>query len=190
MAPELFKPGADGRVSFTSAIDTFAFGATVLALAKGQLPRQMRQRPPQLPCPEADFGMLSIHLDAEIAGLLNSCLEIAPTDRPRMRAVADLIGRHLLRDQHRALLVSGNRTYILDKDNRIARLSVGGQGSLTITYDGLYFTVSKLSGEVAINNMRMSDGDHLPDSCVIVLGSTEQRRTFITVDVSHPEVAI
>jgi serine/threonine-protein kinase len=190
MAPELFQPGADGKVSFTSAIDTFAFGATVLAVAKGQIPRQMRRRPPQFPCPEADFGKLSISLDSEIVKMLNSCLEVAPADRPSMHAVADVIGRHLLRDQHRALLVSGGRTYVLDKDNRIARLSVPGQGTLTITYDGLYFKVSKLGGEVAINNMLMSDGDHLPGSCVIVLGSSGQRRTFITVDVSHPEVVL
>ena len=32
MAPELFDRGSDGRVSFTPAVDVFAFGATALAL--------------------------------------------------------------------------------------------------------------------------------------------------------------
>src|SRR2546421_4565263 len=52
--------------------------------------------------------------------------------------------------------------------------SVLGQGSLTITYDGLRFVISNVSGDVAINNMPMSNGDVLPGSCVIVLGPVNQ----------------
>jgi serine/threonine-protein kinase len=109
-----------------------------------------------------------------------------------MAVVASTIGLHLLRDQHRALLVSGTNTYWVDKDRRAVRIAVSGRGSITITYDGLRFVVSGVSGEVAINNIAVSDGDYLPGSCVIVLGPTEsgRRRAMITVDVSHPEVAI
>jgi serine/threonine-protein kinase len=108
-----------------------------------------------------------------------------------MSEVARLVGRHLLRDQHRALLVSRTNIYELHKDQRVVRLSVNGQGSLTIRYDGLRFITSDVSGDVAVNNIAIANGKALPGSCVIVLGSTllGPRRTMITVDVSHPEVA-
>ena len=71
-------------------------------------------------------------------------------------------------------------------------MSVAGQGAITITYDGLRFVISGVEGSVAINNITMSNGDTLPGSCVIVLGAGTlgTRRTMVTVDVSHPEVAL
>jgi serine/threonine-protein kinase len=57
-----------------------------------------------------------------------------------------------------------------------------------VTYDGLRFVVSDVTGNVAINNKSVSNGDVLPGSCVIVLGISY--RTMITVDTSHPEVAL
>jgi eukaryotic-like serine/threonine-protein kinase len=192
MAPELFQTTPSGMVSFTSAVDTFAFAATALALVKGRLPRQLRQMPPRLPCAEADFTSLPLSLPVEVADILNRCFDAIPDNRPTMLSVAELIGLHLLRDQHRALLVSRGNVYTVDKNTRIVRISAAGRGSMTITYDGLRFIVSNLSGAVAINNMSLSEGDPLPGSCVIVLGSNEQgtSRTMITVDVSHPEATI
>jgi serine/threonine protein kinase len=192
MAPELFESTTGGTVSFTPAVDTFAFGATLIAFATGRIPRDLRQTPPRLPTTQADFRRLPFRLSEEVSNALNSCLDPDPAKRPRMSMVAKLIGLHLLRDRHRALLVSGKQTYVLDKDQRSVRLSVAGQGTLTITYEGLRFVISNVSGNVAINNMPLSDGDILPDSCVIVLGPPDlgTRRTMVTVDVSHPEVTI
>jgi len=191
MAPELYEATAGGHVHFTMAIDTFAFGATAVALALGKLPGDMRRNPPKLPCHGADFTRLSF-VPKEIALSLNACLDPRPSLRPTMRDVADLIGRHLLRDQHRALLVSGGSTFFLNRTNRTVQLSVRGQGSLKIYYDGLSFVVSEITGHVSINNMEAVDGQILPGSCVIVLGSAAlaAQRTYITVDVSHPEVGI
>jgi eukaryotic-like serine/threonine-protein kinase len=192
MAPELFDRGSDGRVSFTPAVDVFAFGATALALVLRRLPADLLHVPPLLPSADVDFAALPLEIPVEISTLLNRCLDPNPENRPKMIDIAQVIGRHLLRDQHRALLVSGGKTYALDKDSRVVNLSVKNQGDLTVTYDGLRFVVSDINGDVAINNMTASDGDILPGSCVIVLGnqSLGTRRTMITIDVSHPEVAL
>lgn len=189
MAPELFKADASGKVTFTADIDTFAFASTALAIATGGLPKDLQKTPPSLPCKEADFSKLPQALPDEIAVCLNSCFDSEPSRRPKMANVARLIGLYLLRDQHRALLVSGGKTYLLNKDNRVVQLAVVGKGALTIGYDGLRFVLSKVSGNVSINNMFLKDGDILPGSCVIVLGD-QAPRTMITVDVSHPEVTL
>ena len=86
--------------------------------------------------------------------------------RPEMEDVADLLGRHLLRDRHRALLVSRGRTYVLDANNRVVQLSVAGQGAIDVSYDGLQFVITAVSGEVAVNNMKVSVGQTLPGSTV------------------------
>jgi serine/threonine protein kinase len=192
MAPELFRTTRSGRVSFTEAVDTFAFGATALACLIRRFPRDLLEMPPKLPCKDANFSNLTPSMPPEIAELLNQCLDADPCHRPRMSYAAKLIGLHLLRNRHRALLVTRSNSYVLDENNRVAELSVRGQGSLTITYDGLRFVISKVSGHVAINNMPVSNNDVLPGSCVIVLGPINQgaARTMITVDVSHPEVTI
>ena len=109
-----------------------------------------------------------------------------------MSDVAALIGRHLLRDKHRALLVYGKTSHSLHSGNRKVVLSVANQGAITINYDGLSFVITAVSGSVAINNMTAVVGNSIPGSCVIVLGSGANgaSRTSITVDVSHPEVAL
>lgn len=192
MAPELFEQSAGGRTIFTAAIDTFAFGATALAVAKGSIPKELRAMPPSLPVASADFATVRPHLPDEIISALNSCLDRIPARRPDMRNVAKLVGQYLLRDRHRALLSSNGKNYHLDKDKREIRLSVKDQGSLAIKYDGLRFVVDGAQGHIAINNVAAVSGAVLPGSCVIVLGPAElgPRRTNITVDVSHPEVVL
>ena len=192
MAPELFETTPGGHVSFTKAVDVFAFGATAVALALNSVPKPMRETPPVLPCDEADFSKLPLNLPADISSTLNQCLSKNSFDRPVMSDVAALIRRHLLRDRHRALLVSGKSSYSLHSGNRTVVLSVTNQGSITIHYDGLRFVITAVSGSVAINNMAAVVGNSLPGSCVIVLGSGANgaSRTSITVDVSHPEVAL
>jgi eukaryotic-like serine/threonine-protein kinase len=190
MAPELFEATKGGRVKFDAAIDTYAFGATLLAIALGSLPSKMRKTPPVLPCAEADFSKLSIALPAPIAAILNQCLERNANTRPKIAAVTELLGKHLLRDQHRALLVNGNTIHMLDASKRAVRLAVQGRGSLIIRYDGLQFVASEVNGHVSINNLLAVDGFILPGSCVIVLGSQRGSQTFVTVDVSHPEVLL
>lgn len=192
MAPELFLASKSGTVKFTEAVDTYAFGVTTLSLVLPKLPSDLRKLPPVLPCAQADFSALPFSLPDEIVDALNQCLAKEPEGRPEMKDVANLLSLHLLRDRHRALLVHRGKTYVIDKQNPIVNLSVPGQGSLRIEYDGLRFVVKQVQGNVAINNMLVTNGYALPGSCVIVLGASELKaaRTNITVDVSHPEVAL
>ncbi len=192
MAPELFEPTRGGTVSFTRAVDVYAFGATTLALVLGKLPKELRAHPPKLPSPLTNFSALSLGLPPDVSEILEECFQIRPERRPGMDEIARIIGLHLLRDRHRALLVSSGRTYVLDHTNRIVQLSVTDQGALTIEYDGLRFVLSHVSGAVAVNNLPASNGDVLPGSCVIVLGTADlgTLRTMITVDASHPDVAL
>jgi serine/threonine protein kinase len=190
MAPELFAATKGAKVVFDRAIDTYAFGATLLAVALGNLPNEMKQTPPKLPCAEADFSKLTIGIPAELSSLLSKCFEKKPSDRPTMAELANLVGRFLLQNKHRALLVSNAGTAILDSSNPVVQLSVKGQGSLKISYTGFQFKVSDVTGNVSINNIPTSNGYILPGSCVIVLGAAIPNRTFVTVDVSHPEVSL
>lgn len=189
MAPELFRAG---RIKFTTAVDTFAFGSTALTLAIGKLPRELRKLPPILSPRRTDFSDLGIKLPQEIGELLDRCFEHDAAKRPQMSEIAKQLALHLLKDRHRALLVSNGKTYTLSKDNRAVRLSAKDQGSVEIAYDGLRLLVRSVSGDVEINNMNLSPGDELPGSCVIVLGAPELKgqRTNITVDISHPEVLL
>jgi serine/threonine-protein kinase len=173
-------------------VDTFALGATALAVVFGKPPKALREAPPELPSADVDFTRLPFSLPGEISQLLNKCIHPSALKRPSSTLVAQTIGLHLLRDRHRALLSVGGKTYVLDKANRVVQLSTKQQGSLTISYHGLRFEIGDVVGDVAVNNQRAFNGTSLPGSCVIVLGAPELqgRRTSITVDVSHPEVSL
>jgi len=186
MAPELFDIGADGKAHFTTAIDIFAFGSTALKIATGNLPADLLQLPPRLPCVDIDFTNLGYPLPDDLATGLQQCFEVSPSDRPKMRVVADLLARHLLRDLHRALIILHGTPYELHAGRRAADISLGPD-SLRITYDGFVFRISNIRGNVSINNQAVNDGFEIIGSCVIVLG-VGHRITSVTVDVAHPEV--
>lgn len=192
LAPELFRADAHGRVTFSAAVDVFAFGSTALFLALGTIPPALRSLPPTLPHVDVNFLNAQFSLPVDVADLLNACFANNPVDRPAMAQIAAATKRHLLFDRHRALLTSGTNVYTLDATRRKVNLSVTGQGSLQLDYDGLQFSVSAVSGDVSINNMPVNIGYVLPGSCVVVLGGPAlgPGRTFVTVDVSHPEVAL
>jgi serine/threonine-protein kinase len=191
IAPELVV-GDDELVEFTPAVDTFAFGATALYLAVGALPADLKKLPPVLPCSAADFASLKFLLPKELAETLNRCLASSPAERPKMSDVCKLIALQLLHDEHKAILTSGENTYALDRKTRTVNLSAANRGSLRITYDGYRFSASNVQGDVSINNKVIADGYVLPGACVIILGNVNlgSARTFITVDVSHPEVGL
>ena len=192
LAPELFRADPRGRVTFSAAVDVFAFGTTALFLILGRVPPSLRSLPPRLPNADVNFSNAKFELPTDLENLLNACFADNPDDRPAMADIASAAKRHLLFDRHRALLTSGANVYSLDSSQRKVNLSVSGHGSLRLSYDGLQFSVTAVSGDVSINNMPVNVGYVLPGSCVVVLGATAlgTRRTFITIDVSHPEVAL
>ena len=188
MAPELFHIGADGKVHFTTAIDIFAFGSTAFKIATGNLPADLLQIPPRLPCGDIDFTNLGYPFPDDLGTILRQCFEVLPSDRPKMRAVADLFARHLLRDRHRALIILHGTAYELHAGRRVADIS-SGPGSLRITYDGFVFRVSNVLGNAPSITGQLNDGYEIIGSCVIVLRGRRQI-TSVTVDVAHPEVSL
>lgn len=187
-APELYQR----PFVFTNSVDTYAFGATALYLATGDLPEELLIQPPT-PDPAGYFHALPLGIAAEIADLLNGCLAKDPSERPSMRNIKDALARHILFDKHRALVVHQSRASVLSAANRSVSLAFGTIGALSIRYDGLAFLVDSVSGEVAINNQAIAAGSSLPGACVVALGAAHRRaneRRFITFDISHPEIVL
>ena len=187
-APELYER----PFAFTNAVDTYAFGATALYLATGGLPSELLEQPPRV-SPAGYFHLVPLGMPSEISALLSSCLHDEPSRRPAMREIRDVLARHILLDQHRALVVHNSRASVLSSANRSVKLAFGTIGSIEIQYDGLSFVVVNVSGEVQINNQPVVAGSNLPGVCVVALGSSHRRaieRRFITFDISHPEIVL
>ena len=184
MAPELWS---DRTVSFDQSIDVYAFGATALALLTKNPPKELAHQPPQAVSLTALKS--SLHgLQTEIVALIHNCLRSDPNRRPTMAAVQARLARHLLENEHRALVVMDGKAHHLNRENRKITLNAGTVGSLTIEYDGFDFKISNASGAVSLNNTAARAGSIVPGCCVITFGGAGQNRRFVTFDVSHPEV--
>ncbi len=181
MAPELY---GDSTISFSTAIDVYAFGQTARAMLGFALPTT-----PPSAVPAGTIAQQNPALGSEVAALVEAAVDGQPANRPTMAAIARELGRGLLRDRHRARIIDGaGRAYELHSGHRNATIH-SGQGSITIRYDGLRFGITALTGSVYINNRAMAVGDEMAASCVITLGDAAAgRRTFLTFDVSNPEV--
>lgn len=187
-APELYAAAA----RFTNAIDTYAFGATALFLATGNLPIELRVQPPN-PSPAGYFAGVGLPLAHEVIAILDACLASAPTTRPALSSVRDLLAKHLLFDKHQALVVYAGKAKYLNSADRVVALNFGTIGQVEITYDGLEFRVTQSSGEVFINNRMVTANDVLPGACVVSLGGSHRlprSRAYITFDLSHPEILL
>ena len=179
-------------MSFTKAIDTYAFGATALYITEGSLPRNLLKKPPKRPAKTSSFTSLSVSIPAEIAKLLDSTLSENPEDRPEMSDIRDAIARHLLFGKHKALVVSGSEAYSINKVGQNINIGASGMGKIQINYDGLVFQIGKVSGDVFVNNKQAKAGQVFPGSCVITIGTRtlDASRKFVTFDISHPEVVL
>jgi serine/threonine-protein kinase len=190
-APELYR---GGQVAFTSAVDVYAFGATALFLVRGNLPSEFLEEPPRA---EAwvrvrGFATSPLAVPAQLVPLLNRTLATDPSERPSMATLRVMIERHLVQGRHRALLVHNSRTHVCDVSKPSVTLSKPNVGSVVVTYDGFRFAVTTATGDVYVNNAKVSVGSEIPASCVITLGSPslESARSFITMDISQPEVVL
>lgn len=182
MAPELW---GDQTIAFDSSIDVYAFGVTCLALLAEETPLSLRKRPPSQPS-LTDFSVPFAGLPSEITHILHQCLATDRRDRPSMQDIQNLLAKHLLKDRHRATVVLNGSANTLDCKNR--RISLNATvGSLTIEYDGLVFSVTQVTGAVYINNTSVSIGTIVPGCCVLTFGNGGSR-SFVTFDVSNPEV--
>ncbi|MGX9576411.1 serine/threonine-protein kinase [Mesorhizobium sp. f-mel] len=184
MAPELW---GTNTISFNSSIDVYAFGVTALALVSSTVPNELAEQPPK-PAHLTSLQSLLKGLPTNISIAIHRCLNTDPAKRPNMDWVQNVLARHLLQDEHRALVVMDGKHHHLNRLNRKITLNAGSVGSLVIAYDGLDFRVTTASGAVFLNNTRASSGALVPGCCVITFGDAGRSRRFVTFDVSNPEV--
>lgn len=187
-APELYH---GDYVSFTQAVDTYAFGVTAWFLSKEKIPDSLLKIPPDFTTSLPSFSSLSLNLPDQVSQLLDLTLSEDPKNRPDMSDVRNLLGKYLLFGKHKALIVLG-RIYSFEKIDQVVKLDVPNQGSVHIKYNGLDFVIEFFDGAVFVNNKSVLQGQVLPKSCVITLGdgSRSKNRSFITFDISNPEVVL
>lgn len=188
-APEILT---NNTVAFTRAIDTYAFGVSIFILTGDAIPSCLLELPPKPPKP-GFFSSLKVHIPKELADLLERCLATDPQHRPELANIRDELARYLLKDKHQAMVIfNGKHSYLNSKTPTVS-LQLPNIGAIKITYDGIHFKVTNVSGETFINNSSANIGDVIPGSCVVAFGSTYRRpseRAFITFDVSNPEVVL
>lgn len=186
-APELYQDEAQ----FTAAVDTYAFGATALYIGLQDLPPELKLQPPILSGANY-FEGLPFFLDVELTTVLQSCLDRDPDRRPSMQQVRIVLAKHLLHDRHKALIVYQGAPSYLNSTSRSVSLRLPNMGDIEIRYDGFCFRVHSVSGDVYINNGKCVVNDVLPGACVVTLGAPEHqnRRKYITFDLSHPEIVL
>lgn len=185
-APELY---ADSPV-FTKSVDIYAFGITALYLGLGTLPREVLQSY-NMPVPDNLFRLFPFEISPEIADLLQATVSYDPAQRPSMRLIRDVLEKYILHDQHQALIVHRGRSTYLNRKRRNITLSVDGVGAADVYYDGMEFIVVRVEGEVSINNAPVRVNMKIPESCVLAIGEHPRKpweRSFITFDLSHPEI--
>lgn len=186
-APELYGT----KVKFSTAIDTYAFGVCAIYLITRNLPAELGQQPPA-PMPTGYLSAAGNGVAPDVISIIEACLSTVSTDRPSMQQVRDVLSKHLLLDQHQALVVYQGQATYLNASNRVVSAKLSGMGSITITYDGMQFIVSDVQGDVFINYGKTIKGQPLPDSCVVALGSPDKgaSRRYVTFDIASPEVVL
>jgi len=184
MAPELWSiTGA----SFDQSIDVYAFGMTALALIDFPVPAELLERPPR-PLRTDALSELAPDLPNDIISLIEASLSTDPRKRPHMKEIEVALRRRLLYNRHRALLILGGKAHEINASTLNVTVRSGTLGAIGIRYDGFCFRVSGVTGAVSVNNSGIIAGELLPDCCVITFGDKMSGRSFVTFDVSNPEV--
>ncbi|WP_073554242.1 serine/threonine-protein kinase [Raoultella planticola] len=181
MAPELWKRK---NISFDQKIDIYAFGVVALDLLGIDKPDELYEQPPM---PITYIKGLEKIIPQDLADIFTSCLSHDKSNRPSMSYVRDIIAKHLLKDRHRALFVLHRKKYEIDSKNRSVTITWGTDGSMQIIYDGFDFIVYNISGNATINNQPITKNKKFP-SCSVITLINGKSRTFVTFDISRPEV--
>ena len=195
-APELFVSGA----TVTPEMDMYAFGVCAWALASSKLPKTLHELPPQqtAACPSIAKVMPTYPaqvngLHTEVVDLLDSCLNTNPGLRPSAEKVSEILGRHLVRHRHKGVFIQGTLKVVeLSGAQPSVTLKIGALGEITVVYDGLVFRVTHVGGSVRINNVSITAGDLLLQSCLLSFGdnSLGSGQQWVTFFASHPEVVL
>lgn len=187
--PELF---GIPPVQLTTASDVYSFGVLAWYVAqKGAIPPFLARSSGVRGVAARSIADALPNLSKDLIQLLDATLGADPSSRPTATQIKNRLERELMRGQHRAHIAHGARISVVSTSNPAATISVGSD-SVTISYDGLLFTITAKKGDVYSNNHPVTVGYILPGSCVITLGGPqlEWQRTFIPIDMSHPGVVI
>lgn len=190
MCPELLS---GGMVHFNEKVDVYAFAMTALAIADKGIPKWSQVvGKPAIPA-DAVVAHLS-GIDPQVAGRLQQCLLSQANARPTMVEVKESLERKLLFDRHRARVSLNGTTYDINAAKRASTptISVGGVAKcgVRIEYDGYWFKVTAVTGQVRLNNVLAAVGMSMPRSCVIAFEVSMANTIFATFDVSNPEVIL
>jgi eukaryotic-like serine/threonine-protein kinase len=195
-APELYVPGT----TITPEMDIYALGVCAWALAYPKFPTQLLEKPPQASgrspsissvMPTADKQADGLH--KEVIDILDACLDPQPKGRPSADRICSVLTMHLIRNKHRGLFLQGNQKVTeLSAKQPSVTLKIGTLGGLTVTYDGIRFSITEVKGSVSINNVPAVPGNVLHEACVLGFGdaSLESARQWVTFFASHPEVVL
>ena len=188
-APELY---AASPVTFTPAVDTYAFGVSAWEILDPKFPRGFLEMPPFDTSAAPSFSTQAIGLPPAIVNILDLTLSRDPEARPTMSQVRDVVVGHLLFGKHEGRLTYDDKSYKLAGINKSIGIKTPGFASFALHYDGFAFCVRNISGNVNINNISAVENAPLPGSCVITISPQDagQWQRYLTFDISHPEVII
>ena len=188
-APELFIQGA----AITRASDIYSLGICCWKLATNAMPSQLTERPPQSSGRAPTISSVAPHIDADLAALIDSCIDPNPLARPSGTTVRDRCETLILKGKHKGLFFSARRpVYELSASNPTVRIQIGNLGDLRAAYNGTEFIVTGSTGDVYINNVAVVPGRALHDACVVTFGSFDvgRNREHISFICSKPEIVL
>ncbi|HEN3280788.1 TPA: serine/threonine protein kinase [Yersinia enterocolitica] len=183
MAPELFR---SGKISFDNKIDVYAFGVLAIDLLGLKHPADLDYLPPR---EVMFFPDLYKILPKLVADIIMACIANDKDKRPTMLDVKKTLERFLLKDKHNALVIMRGQKHKISSTSRRAKITWGGDSIMTINYDGFNFSVESIDGLAKGNNIRLVAGSTFNGCSVITLErNNSPSRTFVTFDISNPEV--
>jgi len=189
-APELYQSG----VKITFSMDIYALGVCCWALAANKFPQVLLERPPQQSgrAPSID-SIFKGAFPGEIVKLIDDCLSPSAHDRPSAQDVSSKLERYLLRNLHKGMFVQGRvAIYELSSSSPQVSIAIPQMGEIKVLYDGLYFLIGQVTGNVFVNNVVAQPGATLPESCVLTFGAMAagSNREWVTFQSSYPELVL
>lgn len=189
-APELYI----GQAAITKKMDIYALGVCAWALATQAWPAPLLERPPQTSkrCQSIEDAMPKL-LSPELVELIDACLSPDPSRRPDAGFFSEVLGRHLVRGQHKGIFVQGTTAvFELSSVKPNVKIKIGVLGAIKVFYDQIVFRIDEVEGAVFVNNIPAVVGMILHNSCVLTFGlpALGASRQWVTFSSSHPEVVL
>jgi len=184
-APELWIQDEDGKIKLSFAVDIYAFGVAIWALATGKIDTFN----PIFPnCIQPSFQSINLNINKQLSNALNATLHQDHKLRPSASFLKKLLHKELLKGKHQANFVHSQAVHTLNNKVTSTTIKVPTDTArLTVSYNGYDFTADNIIGEVLFNNQKITPQQVLPAACVITFSESN---TFISFSSSHPETVI